>query len=93
MNGTVRRHALLAVSNRLPVLRDPVSEDEERKRPVGGLVAALQPVLSAHGGLWLGWSGRTTPGEAFGPVRMDRHAVPALAWIDLPEVAYERYYI
>jgi trehalose 6-phosphate synthase len=92
MNGTVRRHALLAVSNRLPVLRDPVSEDEERKRPVGGLVAALQPVLSAHGGLWLGWSGRTTPGEAFGPVRMDRHAVPALAWIDLPEVAYERYY-
>jgi alpha,alpha-trehalose-phosphate synthase [UDP-forming] len=85
-------HGLLAVSNRLPELRDPVSPDEERTRPVGGLVAALQPVLSARGGLWLGWSGRTVPGDGFGPVRMDPNSDPALAWIDLPEVAYERYY-
>jgi trehalose 6-phosphate synthase len=85
-------HCLLAVSNRLPELRDPVSADEERTRPVGGLVAALQPVLSAHGGLWLGWSGKKIPGDAFGRVRKDSKADPALAWIDLPESAYERYY-
>ncbi|MDP2959717.1 MAG: trehalose-phosphatase, partial [Longimicrobiales bacterium] len=83
---------LLAVSNRLPELRDPVSPDAERTRPVGGLVAALQPVLTGRGGLWLGWSGRTVPGDAFGPVRIDTEAVPALAWLDLPATAHERYY-
>src|SRR5512134_1115789 len=86
------RHRLLAVSNRLPELRDPVSADEERTRPVGGLVAAVQPVLSARGGLWLGWSGKRVPGDAFGRVRKDSKTDPALAWIDLPESAYERYY-
>jgi trehalose 6-phosphate synthase len=59
---------------------------------VGGLVAALQPVLAARGGLWLGWSGRTVPGDQFGPVRWDPNRDPPLAWIDLPETAYERYY-
>ncbi|HET7039275.1 MAG TPA: trehalose-6-phosphate synthase [Gemmatimonadales bacterium] len=83
---------LLAVSNRLPELRDPVSPDEERSRPVGGLVAALQPVLSGRGGLWLGWSGKTIKGDAFGRVRKDPKTDPPLAWIDLPESAYERYY-
>jgi trehalose 6-phosphate synthase len=87
-----RERGLLAVSNRLPELRDPVSPDGERTRPVGGLVAALQPVLTARGGLWLGWSGRTVPGDTFGPVRLDADAVPALAWIDLPVAAHERYY-
>ncbi len=83
---------LLVVSNRLPELRDPVSPDAERTRPVGGLVAALQPVLTARGGLWLGWSGRAVAGDAFGPVRMDVEAVPALAWMDLPATLHERYY-
>jgi trehalose 6-phosphate synthase len=84
--------ALLAVSNRLPELREPVEPDAERTRPVGGLVAALQPVLVERHGLWLGWSGRTVAGDAFGPVRIDAQAVPALAWIDLPVTAHERYY-
>jgi trehalose 6-phosphate synthase len=84
--------ALLAVSNRLPELREPVAPDAERTRPVGGLVAALQPVLVERNGLWLGWSGRTIPGDGFGPVRIDAQAVPALAWIDLPVTAHERYY-
>jgi trehalose 6-phosphate synthase len=90
--GRGRERGMLAVSNRLPELRDPVSPDAERTRPVGGLVAALQPVLTARGGLWLGWSGRTVPGDTFGPVRIDAEAVPALAWIDLPAAAHERYY-
>jgi trehalose 6-phosphate synthase len=91
-SGRSRERGLLAVSNRLPELREPVSPDAERTRPVGGLVAALQPVLTARGGLWLGWSGRTVPGDTFGPVRLDAEAVPALAWIDLPVAAHERYY-
>ena len=86
------RHGLLAISNRLPELRAPVSPDEDRKRQVGGLVSALEPVLAARKGLWLGWSGRTAPGDAFGPVRLDAGAVPALAWIDLPAAAQQLYY-
>jgi trehalose 6-phosphate synthase len=85
-------HVLLAVSNRLPEFRDPVSPDAERTRPVGGLVAALQPVLVSRGGLWLGWSGRAVPGEAIGSVRVDADTVPALAWLDLPAAAQELYY-
>ena len=87
-----RQHGLLAISNRLPELRAPVSPDEERKRLVGGLVSALEPVLAARGGLWLGWSGRTAAGDAFGPARLDAAAVPALAWIDLPANAQQLYY-
>ncbi len=86
------QHGLLAISNRLPELRAPVSPDEERKRQVGGLVSALEPVLAAREGLWLGWSGRTAPGDAFGPVRLDAGAVPSLAWIDLPAKAQQLYY-
>ncbi|MBI2920969.1 MAG: trehalose-phosphatase [Planctomycetes bacterium] len=85
-------HRLLVVSNRLPSLRSPVSPEGERKKNVGGLVAALEPVLSRRGGLWLGWSGQTTPGEASAPVGVDDSSQPALAWIDLPQDAYEKYY-
>jgi alpha,alpha-trehalose-phosphate synthase [UDP-forming]/trehalose-phosphatase len=42
---------LLVVSNRIP----PISEG--RQRPVGGLVAALEPALRSSDGIWLGWSG------------------------------------
>jgi trehalose 6-phosphate synthase len=86
------RRGLLAISNRLPELRAPVSPDEEKKRLVGGLVSALEPVLAARGGLWLGWSGRTAPGDAFGTVRLEPATVPALAWIDLPAAAQQLYY-
>jgi trehalose 6-phosphate synthase len=86
------RHGLIVISNRLPELRAPVSPDAERKRQVGGLVSALEPVLAARAGLWLGWSGETVPGDAFGPVRLDADAVPPLAWIDLPDSAQRLYY-
>jgi alpha,alpha-trehalose-phosphate synthase [UDP-forming] len=85
-------HGLLVLSNRLPDLRAPISPAEERKKAVGGLVAALEPVFESRGGIWLGWSGRTIPGDAFGPVEHDPSARPALAWIDFPERVRERYY-
>src|SRR5688572_17426782 len=85
-------HNLLVVSNRLPDLRAPVSPEEERKRVVGGLVAALEPVLESRGGVWLGWSGRTIPGDEFGPVERGPFGRPALAWMDFPESAHDRYY-
>lgn len=84
--------ALLAISNRLPDLRGALSAEDERKRPIGGLVAALEPVLASRGGLWLGWSGRTSTDETFGPIERDPTTVPPIAWMDLPAGAYDRYY-
>jgi trehalose 6-phosphate synthase len=83
---------LLAISNRLPALPREGSAEEDRKRPVGGLVSALEPVLAAREGLWLGWSGEATPGTAFGPVQLTENTSPALAAIDLPAKACQNYY-
>jgi len=85
-------HRLLAISNRLPDLRTPDDPDEVRKRGVGGLVSALAPVLAERGGLWLGWSGRTVPGEHVGPPQVAEQASPPLAWLDFPQGWSEQYY-
>ncbi len=85
-------HRLLAISNRLPDLRSPTAPDATRRRNVGGLVSALEPVLAARRGLWLGWSGRTVAADTAGPVEIDDASTPPLAWVDLPEAWYELYY-
>jgi len=52
---------LVIVANRLPV--DRVIEDDGSstwRRSPGGLVAAIEPVMRAHGGgVWVGWPGGT----------------------------------
>jgi alpha,alpha-trehalose-phosphate synthase [UDP-forming]/trehalose-phosphatase len=83
-------HDLLVISNRLPDLRPPLSPASERKRSVGGLVTALKPVLASRRGLWLGWSGRTTPKDTFGRVRVGKAS--GLASFDLPARTYDAYY-
>ena len=82
---------LLVLSNRLPELRSPTSSDGTRPQRAGGLVSALEPVLSARHGVWLGWSGRVVGGEEPDPVRLGEEASPRLAWIDMPaswKIAY-----
>ncbi|MCC6741899.1 MAG: trehalose-phosphatase [Planctomycetia bacterium] len=83
---------LLVISNRLPELRSPVSPEEVRKRNVGGLVSALEPVLSKRGGMWFGWNGRTAPADAPPSVGLSENTSPALAWLELPQQSYDRYY-
>ncbi|HKE18119.1 MAG TPA: trehalose-phosphatase [Kofleriaceae bacterium] len=87
-----RAPRLLAISNRLPHLRDPAQPSGTRKQSVGGLVSALEPVLAERRGLWLGWSGKTTAESEVGEVSTDDEGSPALAWIDLPADWEERYY-
>ncbi|MBI5531608.1 MAG: trehalose-phosphatase [Deltaproteobacteria bacterium] len=87
-----RGPSLLAISNRLPHLRDPSCPAPNRKQNVGGLVSALAPVIAERDGLWLGWSGNTIPGDQASAVSRDREASPPLAWIDLPAVWHEQYY-
>jgi trehalose 6-phosphate synthase len=71
----------VVVANRLPVDRVPTEDGSPgawRTSP-GGLVTALEPVLRAHDGVWVGWPGQghddTEPFEADGlrlrPVPLD----------------------
>jgi trehalose 6-phosphate synthase len=99
-----RAHRLLAISNRLPELRPPDDPGEVRRRGVGGLVSALEPMLAARGGLWLGWSGKTIPDKATPdeepsnvanvttPPTVADDLSPPLAWIDFPAGWAEDYY-
>ncbi|MEZ4295973.1 MAG: trehalose-phosphatase [Polyangiaceae bacterium] len=86
------RYRLLALSKRLPDLRASEGPEERRRRGVGGLVSALEPVLAAREGLWLGWSGRTIPGEEPGGPEIVNDTAPPLAWLDFPQGWSERYY-
>jgi alpha,alpha-trehalose-phosphate synthase [UDP-forming]/trehalose-phosphatase len=83
---------LLAISNRLPDLRDPTHPEEPRRKNVGGLVSALEPVLKRRDGLWLGWSGRTDAAAPSASPGIDESASPRLAWIDLTSELHRLYY-
>jgi len=53
------RYSFVVVSNRLPV--DRVEEEDGTaawRRSPGGLVTALEPVMRASGGAWVGWAGQ-----------------------------------
>ena len=62
---------LVIVANRLPVDRvvNPDGSIEWRRSP-GGLVTALEPVMRANDGAWIGWPGGTD--EDLEPVRRGR---------------------
>ena len=56
---------LLVVSNRLPVSIKKDDEGHLTAAPSsGGLVSALNPILSEHGGTWVGSTGIASTGEA-----------------------------
>ncbi|HYV67355.1 MAG TPA: trehalose-6-phosphate synthase, partial [Myxococcales bacterium] len=56
--------SLVVVSNRLPFTAERSRDEIVFTRSSGGLVAALDPVLSARGGVWIGWPGvEQEPGE------------------------------
>jgi len=63
-----RQHSFVVVASRLPVDRvdNPDGEPDWRPSP-GGLVTALEPVMRAAEGVWIGWSGDARP--APGPFR------------------------
>jgi trehalose 6-phosphate synthase len=62
-------HDLVIVANRLPVDRvtDRNGKAHWRRSP-GGLVSAIEPVMRAHDGVWIGWPGGT---KAFKPFKVD----------------------
>ncbi len=69
-------YPLVVVANRLPVDLS-IAEDGTTswRRSPGGLVSALEPVMQATAGAWVGWSG--SPGEAPEPFDAEgKHLVP-----------------
>jgi alpha,alpha-trehalose-phosphate synthase [UDP-forming] len=73
LDGRFLPERFLVVSNRLPYRLTLKDGRVEATRAVGGLVTALDPILRAAGGTWLGWSGtqdklpETVPIEGSGP--------------------------
>ncbi|ROS57179.1 alpha,alpha-trehalose-phosphate synthase (UDP-forming) [Frigoribacterium sp. PhB118] len=70
MPDTPERYGFVVVSNRLPV--DRVIADDglaSWQHSPGGLVTALEPVMKANDGAWVGWAGQ--PDLEFEPFESD----------------------
>jgi len=73
LGGPAGDYGFVVVASRLPVDRvddpdDPGAAPEWRRSP-GGLVTALEPVMRAANGVWVGWPG--SAGPALGPFEAD----------------------
>jgi len=82
------QYDFIVVSNRLPVDRvvDPDGTETWRRSP-GGLVTALEPVMRASDGAWIGWAG--APDIDVEPFTADEIA---LVPVRLSALEVERYY-
>ncbi|MET9020606.1 trehalose-6-phosphate synthase [Actinopolymorpha sp. NPDC004070] len=87
-SGKSGRSAFVVVANRLPVDRvDTPDGSTQWRRSPGGLVTALDPVMKANKGAWIGWAGSTEEApEPFDEAGM--HLVP----VPLSATEVEEYY-
>jgi len=53
----LKKEKIVIVSNRVPYNITKSGGEIKYKKSVGGLVTALDPILSKNGGLWIGWDG------------------------------------
>ncbi|MCU1581007.1 MAG: otsA, partial [Microbacteriaceae bacterium] len=81
-------YSFVVVANRLPVDRviGPDGAADWQHSP-GGLVTALEPVMRANGGAWIGWAGQ--PNLTFSPFESDGILVVPVA---LSQEEIENYY-
>src|SRR5262249_45166900 len=89
--STVSQSSFVVVANRLPVDQVTTPQGRQWRRSPGGLVTALEPVLAARHGTWIGWTGAPSvptdpPIEPFAMENMRLRAVP------LSAEEIERYY-
>ena len=82
------KFSFVVVSNRLPVDRGTSTDGtEDWNTSPGGLVAALEPVMRASDGVWVGWAGQ--PDLEFEPFELTGiHIVP----VPLSSTEVENYY-
>jgi trehalose 6-phosphate synthase len=74
---------LVAVSNRVAI--------PQSGKSAGGLAVGVLAALEQHGGLWFGWSGKTTPTEP-GETAVTRIGDVHFATVDINEREYDAYY-
>ncbi len=75
---------LIVVSNRVPSLDRP---------PQGGLAVAVQAALKDRGGVWMGWSGRSSGEEEPGPLASRGDGAITYALTDLSGRDLSEYYM
>ena len=85
----MRSTGVLVVSNRLPLTLQRGPDGLELRRSSGGLVSALEPVLSRRGGTWVGWPGlELRQDEALPETDLPYTLQP----VNLTEAEVSRYY-
>ncbi len=84
---TAPKSDFVVVANRLPVDRVEGPDGVEWRTSPGGLVTALEPVLRAHDGVWIGW-----PGAPLEDDKPFKAAGLSLVPIELSELEVERHY-
>ena len=80
---------VVVVSNRLPFTFHRGSRGIERRPSTGGLVSALEPVVSRRGGTWIGWPGLEIKARERISTRVKNYKV---APVLLSESEVTRYY-
>lgn len=75
---------LIVVSNRVPAI--------EEGPPAGGLAVALKAALEQHGGVWMGWSGKSSGAKEPGPLHLEERGRITFALSDLSRRDLSEYY-
>ena len=76
--------------NRVVVVSNRTA-DAKQSGSNGGLAVGVLGALERGGGLWFGWSGQLTPGDASAPRVRTRRGI-SYATFDLNEQQFELYY-
>ncbi|MBB2971926.1 alpha,alpha-trehalose-phosphate synthase (UDP-forming) [Mesorhizobium sp. RMAD-H1] len=77
---------LVVISNRVPL------PDKSGTAPAGGLAVALQAALEERGGVWMGWSGKTTTSRERAGFHIHKHGKITYALVDLSRKDLDEYY-
>ncbi len=77
---------LVVVSNRVPV------PEKGGVTPAGGLAVALQAALEQRGGIWMGWSGKSSGDKEPEPLSLQTEGNITYALTDLTDTDVEEYY-
>lgn len=81
----VRAGRLIVVSNRVPT--------PQARSGAGGLAVALEAALSAHGGIWFGWSGEARPAIDADAIKRQDVGPITFATTDLTRRDVDEYYL
>ncbi|WP_377297609.1 alpha,alpha-trehalose-phosphate synthase (UDP-forming) [Rhizobium sp. SGZ-381] len=77
---------LVVISNRVPM------PEKNGDAPAGGLAVALQAALEERGGVWMGWSGKSSGSKEPAPLKLTERGNITYALTDLTQTDVEEYY-